>query len=71
MAAGGSSDSRILLAGVVVNAVASAAITFLRTMAGPTRSQQLLSWLVGFLPSPPLPTLLDRGDAGRDSVPRF
>ncbi|AKT42593.1 FecCD family ABC transporter permease [Chondromyces crocatus] len=44
----------ILLAGIMVNAIASALITFLKTLVSPSRAQQLLRWLVGFieLPSP-------------------
>jgi iron complex transport system permease protein len=52
--AGGSSSAAILLAGVMVNAIASALITFLKTLVPPSRAQQLLRWLIGFLdlPSP-------------------
>ena len=44
----------ILLAGVVVNAIASAAITFLKTLVSASKAQELLFWLIGFLdvPSP-------------------
>lgn len=50
----GASGASILLAGVMVNAVASALITALKTVVSPSRAQQLLRWLVGFvdLPSP-------------------
>lgn len=53
-APGGSAGATILLAGIMVNAVASALITFLKTLVPPSRAQQLLRWLVGFidLPSP-------------------
>jgi iron complex transport system permease protein len=47
----------ILLAGVVVNAVAAAAITFIKTMVKATVAQQLLFWLSGFLDVPSLGTL--------------
>lgn len=44
----------ILLSGIVVNAIASAAITFLKTLVTATKAQELLFWLMGFLdvPSP-------------------
>jgi iron complex transport system permease protein len=42
----------ILLAGIVVNAVASAAITFLKTLVSATKAQELLFWLMGFLDVP-------------------
>lgn len=50
----GGGGATILLAGIMLNAVASALITFLKTLASPSRAQQLLRWLVGFidLPSP-------------------
>ncbi len=49
-----SSGTSILLAGVMVNAVAAALITFLKTFVPPSRAQLLLRWLTGFidLPSP-------------------
>lgn len=43
------SGASILLAGVVVNAIASAAITFLKTIVTATKAQELLFWLMGFL----------------------
>ncbi|WP_394824071.1 FecCD family ABC transporter permease [Pendulispora albinea] len=48
------SATSILLAGVVVNAIASAAITFLKTLVSAAKAQELLFWLIGFLdvPSP-------------------
>jgi iron complex transport system permease protein len=46
---GAPSGSSILLAGVVVNAMASALITFLRTLVSATKAQELLFWLTGFL----------------------
>mgnify|MGYP001103001198 CR=1 FL=1 len=50
-------DSRgasVLLAGVVVNAIASAAITFVKVLVSQSKAQELLFWLTGFLdvPSP-------------------
>ncbi|HEY8073341.1 MAG TPA: iron ABC transporter permease [Labilithrix sp.] len=41
-----------LLAGVIVNAIASAAITFLKTLVTPAKAQELLNWLMGFLEIP-------------------
>lgn len=48
----GSSGTSILLAGVMVNAVAAALITFLKTLVTPSRAQQLLRWLTGFIDLP-------------------
>jgi iron complex transport system permease protein len=45
----GPSGASLLLAGVMVNAVASALITFLKTLAPPTQAQRLMRWLVGFV----------------------
>lgn len=42
----------ILLAGVVVNAIASGAITFVKTIVRASTAQQLLFWLSGFLDVP-------------------
>jgi iron complex transport system permease protein len=42
----------MLLAGVVVNAIASAAITFAKTLISATQAQELLVWLMGFLDVP-------------------
>ena len=39
----------MLLAGVVVNAIAAAAITFLKTLVSANKAQELLFWLMGFL----------------------
>jgi iron complex transport system permease protein len=52
--AGGARATSMLLAGVVVNAIASAAITFSKTIVRATKAQELLYWLMGFLdvPSP-------------------
>lgn len=46
------SGASILLAGVMVNAIASALITFLKTLVSPSRAQQLLRWLTGFIDLP-------------------
>ena len=48
------SAAAILLAGVMVNSIASAFISFLKTFVTPSRAQQLLRWMIGFidLPSP-------------------
>ncbi len=53
---GGSTS--ILLAGVVVNAIASAAITFLKTLVPERVAQDILFWLVGFLDTPASPAAL-------------
>ena len=54
----GGGGSSILLAGVVVNAVASAAITFLKTLVPERVAQDILFWLVGFLDTPSSPAAL-------------
>jgi iron complex transport system permease protein len=41
------SGTTVLLAGVMVNSIASALITFLKTLVAPWRAQQLLRWLTG------------------------
>jgi iron complex transport system permease protein len=48
------SGANVLLAGIVVNAIASAAITFVKTLVTQSKAQELLFWLTGFLdvPSP-------------------
>jgi len=51
-AGGEISGTSILLAGVVVNAIASAAITFLKTLVSASKAQELLFWLMGFLDVP-------------------
>ncbi|MFO0759704.1 MAG: iron ABC transporter permease [Byssovorax sp.] len=51
-AASGSSGTSILLAGVMVNSIAAALITFLKTLVSPSRAQQLLRWLTGFIDLP-------------------
>jgi iron complex transport system permease protein len=50
--ADGSSGTSILLAGVMVNAIAAALITLLKTLVSPSRAQQLLRWLTGFIDLP-------------------
>lgn len=51
-ASGGARGTSLLLAGVIVNAIASAAITFLKTLVSATKAQELLFWLMGFLDVP-------------------
>lgn len=51
----------VLLAGVVVNAIASAAITFLKTLVSPAKAQELLFWLMGFLDVPSRASLVMLG----------
>lgn len=48
----GSRSTSVLLAGVVVNAIASASITFVKTLVAPAKAQELLFWLMGFLDVP-------------------
>lgn len=48
----GSRSISMLLAGVIVNAVASAAITFIKTLVTQSTTQELLFWLMGFLDFP-------------------
>lgn len=47
----------VLLAGIVVNAIASAAITFVKTLVTQAKAQELLFWLTGFLDVPGWTTL--------------
>jgi iron complex transport system permease protein len=54
----GSAGTSILLAGVMVNAIAAALVTFLKTFVSPSRAQQLLRWLTGFVELPTGPALL-------------
>lgn len=51
-ASSGARSTSFLLAGIVVNAIASAAITFLKTLVDPSKAQELLFWLMGFLDIP-------------------
>lgn len=57
-ARGGTSSTSILLAGVMVNSIAASLITFQKALVPPSRAQQLLRWLVGFVDLPHLPSLL-------------
>jgi iron complex transport system permease protein len=54
---GGAGGASILLAGVVVNAITSAAITFVKTLVSATKAQELIFWLMGFLDVPSLHAL--------------
>jgi len=51
-AAGDMTRTSMLLAGVVVNAIAGAAITLVKTLVAASQAQQLLFWLMGFLDVP-------------------
>lgn len=51
-AAPGARSTSVLLSGIVVNAIASAAITFAKTLVAPSKAQELLFWLMGFLDVP-------------------
>jgi iron complex transport system permease protein len=51
-AAPGSRATSVLLAGIIVNAIASAAITFIKTLVSQAKAQELLFWLMGFLDVP-------------------
>lgn len=55
------SAADILLAGVIVNAMAGAAITFIKTLVSASKAQELLFWLMGFLDVPSPATLLAIG----------
>ncbi len=48
-ASGRPGSEPMLLAGVVVNAIAAAAITFMKTLVSANKAQELLFWLMGFL----------------------
>jgi iron complex transport system permease protein len=50
--AGSMSGTEILLSGIIVNAVAAAFVTFAKTLASASRTQELLFWLVGFVDVP-------------------
>lgn len=54
----GSAGTSILLAGVMVNAITSALVTFLKTFVSPSRAQQLMRWLVGFVDLPSASSLV-------------
>jgi iron complex transport system permease protein len=49
---GSISGTEILLSGIIVNAVAAALVTFAKTLATASRTQELLFWLVGFIDVP-------------------
>jgi iron complex transport system permease protein len=51
-AAGEMSGTTILLAGIIVNAIASALITVVKTLVSASKAQELLFWLIGFLDVP-------------------
>ncbi len=55
--AGGTSGTTILLAGVMVNSIAAALITFMKSLVTPSRAQELLRWLTGFVDLPTTPAL--------------
>ena len=57
-AAPGSRATSMLLAGVIVNAIASAGITFLKTLVSQSKAQELLFWLMGFLDVPSTTSLI-------------
>ncbi len=56
-ASGDVSGTTIVLAGAIVNAIASASVTLAKTLVSAQKSQELLYWLVGFLEVPSLPAL--------------
>jgi len=49
---GSISGTEILLSGIIVNAVAAALVTFAKTLATASRTQELLFWLMGFIDVP-------------------
>ena len=57
-AGGEGSATSMLLAGVIVNAIASALITFIKTLVSAAKAQDLLFWLMGFIDVPSPTTLL-------------
>lgn len=52
------SGTSILLAGVIVNAIAGALITALKSLVSASKAQELLFWLMGFIDVPSGATLL-------------
>lgn len=48
----------MLLAGVIVNAIASSLITFIKTLVSASKAQDLLFWLMGFIDVPSRSTLI-------------
>lgn len=57
-AGGEGSATSMLLAGVIVNAIAGALITFVKTLVSAAKAQDLLFWLMGFIDVPSRTTLL-------------
>ncbi len=51
-AGGNVSGTNIILAGVIVNAIAAAVITFTKTLVSAEKAQELLFWLMGFIDVP-------------------
>lgn len=51
----------VLLSGIVVNGMASAVITFVKTLVTQSKAQELLFWLTGFLDVPPRSSLISMG----------
>lgn len=49
---GGTQGTTMLLAGVLVNAIAAALVTFLKTLVSPSTAQAMLRWLTGFVELP-------------------
>lgn len=49
---GAASGANILLAGVIVNGLASAAITLVKALVSAAKAQELLFWLMGFIDVP-------------------
>lgn len=49
---------RMLLGGVLINAMAASAITIVKVVVAPSTAQELLRWLTGFVAMPSVPTLL-------------
>ncbi len=49
---GATSGADLLLAGVIVNGLASAAITLVKSLVSASKAQELLFWLMGFLDVP-------------------
>lgn len=56
-AASEGSATSMLLAGVIVNAIAGALITFIKTLVSAEKAQDLLFWLMGFVEVPSWTTL--------------
>jgi iron complex transport system permease protein len=57
-ASGPLSGTEILLSGIIVNAMASAVVTFAKALGSAARTQELLFWLMGFVPVPSGASLL-------------